>query len=156
MSIAFGGIVALVFRGMNLLVAFGTVLLTSRLLAAENYGVFVLGLSIIGFVNAMTGGLTAATAYQVSNRRRAPGEAMANGIVISGALGPVAGLAACAFAIAWLSGVSPATGIAVGFASAAVIMNSVTAGVFLGRDSLVRYNVALVVPPLLAIIFIAV
>jgi O-antigen/teichoic acid export membrane protein len=40
----------------------------------------------------------------------------------------------------------------VGAASAAVIVNGVLAGVYLGNDSLVRYNVCLVAPPLLAAI----
>ena len=78
MSIAYGGIVAFFFRGLNVVLAFGTVLLTSRAMRQEDYGLFVLGLSVIGFIGAITGGMTAATAYQVSNQRRAPGVALAN------------------------------------------------------------------------------
>jgi len=46
--------------------------------------------------------------------------------------------------------------IAVGFACAAVIVASVLAGTFLGRESFVRYNMALVLPPLLSLALIAV
>ncbi|WBL35019.1 hypothetical protein O0235_09490 [Tepidiforma flava] len=73
MSIAFGGIVALFFRGLNLVVALGLVALCSYELEKGDYGRFVLGLTFVGIVNAATGGLTAATAYQVANRAAAAG-----------------------------------------------------------------------------------
>ncbi|WP_098503270.1 hypothetical protein [Tepidiforma thermophila] len=87
MSIAFGGIVALFFRGLNLVVALGLVGLCSYELEKGDYGRFVLGLTFVGIVNAATGGLTAATAYQVANRRRPPGVALANGGVLGAAWG---------------------------------------------------------------------
>ena len=61
MSIAFGGIVAFVFRGMNLIVAFALVFLCSHEMSKADYGTFFLGLTTVGIVNAATGGLTAAT-----------------------------------------------------------------------------------------------
>jgi O-antigen/teichoic acid export membrane protein len=94
MSIAYGGLVAFLFRGVNLLVAFGTVLFTSRQLAAADYGIFVLGLTVVGLVTASTGGLTAAAAYQVANQRRAPGTVLLNAGAVAvaiGAAGIVAG-----------------------------------------------------------------
>ncbi|MCZ7579039.1 MAG: hypothetical protein M5U18_19135 [Dehalococcoidia bacterium] len=79
MSIAYGGIIVFLFRGVNLVVALGIVLFCTNQMGASNYGAFVLGLTIVGFVNAATGGLTAATAYQVSNQRQPPPVALLNG-----------------------------------------------------------------------------
>ncbi|MCC7364046.1 MAG: polysaccharide biosynthesis C-terminal domain-containing protein [Dehalococcoidia bacterium] len=155
MSIAFGGIVAFLFRGMNLAVALATVVLTSRLLEEAEYGRFVLALTVVGILNAVTGGLTAAVAYQVSNQRRPAGTAFLGGAIPAGVLG----LAAIGIGIgvgAGLGGDGGGLAAAAGAAGAAVILNSVAAGVFLGRGSLVRYNVALVLPPLLSLVFIAV
>jgi O-antigen/teichoic acid export membrane protein len=153
-SIAFGGIVALFFRGLNLVVALGLVGLCSYELEKGDYGRFVLGLTFVGIVNAATGGLTAATAYQVANQRRAPGEALANGGLLGGGLGLVA-IAGGLLAGSWLTGGARAEALAVGTASAAVVLNSVVAGVFLGREAFVRYNLALVCPPLFALLAIA-
>jgi O-antigen/teichoic acid export membrane protein len=154
MSIAYGGIVAFLFRGLNLVVALSTVLLTSRQLSRGEYGTFVLGLTVIGIVSAATGGLTAATAYQVSNKRRAPAAALLNG----GSLGVTLGLAAVLVGILGtqvFTGEANRVSAAVGAAAAAVIVNSVVAGVFLGRGSLIRYNFALVVPPSFSLLAIA-
>ena len=154
MSIAFGGLVAFLFRGVNLVMAFATVVLTSHALTKADYGAFVLGLSVIGFVNALTGGLTAATAYQVSNQRRPPGAALANGSLLSitiGALGIVAGVGVAAT----LSGDASRLAMPVAFAGTAVVLNSVVAGAFLGRGSLVHYNVALVAPPAISLVLIS-
>ncbi len=153
-SIAFGGIVALFFRGLNLVVALGLVGLCSYELEKGDYGRFVLGLTFVGIVNAVTGGLTAATAFQVANRRRAPGEALANGGLLGGGLGLVAVVGGF-LAGSWLSGGAREEALAVGAASAAVVLNSVVAGVFLGREAFVRYNLALVCPPLFALVAIA-
>jgi O-antigen/teichoic acid export membrane protein len=154
MSIAYGGIVAFLFRGLNLVVALGTVLLTSRQLTPDEYGTFVLGLTVIGIVSAATGGLTAATAYQVSNQRRAPAAALLNG----GSLGLTLGLVAVLVGLLGtqlFTGEANRVSAAVGASAAAVIVNSVVAGVFLGRGSLVRYNFALVVPPFFSLVAIA-
>src|SRR5688500_1101754 len=136
MSIAFGGIVAFLFRGMNLVVALGLVVLCSRQLSEGDYGTFVLGLTIVGVVSAATGGLTAATGYQVSSKKRPTGTAMANGGVLGlglGALAVVAGIAVGAL----LTGEAHREALAVGFACAAVIIASVVAGTFLGRESFI-------------------
>ncbi len=155
MSIAFGGIVAFLFRGMNLVVALGLVVLCSRQLGEDDYGTFVLGLTIVGIVNAATGGLTAATGYQVSSLKRPTGTAMANGGVLSLGLGAAAVIAGIAVG-AMLTGEAHREALAVGFACAAVIVSSVVAGTFLGRESFVRYNLALVFPPLLSLLLISV
>jgi O-antigen/teichoic acid export membrane protein len=155
MSIAFGGIVAFLFRGMNLLLALATVVFLTHQLTDDAYGVLVLGLTVVGITNAATGGLTAATAFQIANRRRTAGEALGSGGVIAGSLGLAAvivGLVAGTIA----SGKPGAIGAPVGIAAAAVITNSVVAGIYLGRESFVRYNLTLVVPPLLTLICIAV
>lgn len=155
MSIAYGGIVAFFFRGLNLIVALSTVLLTSRQLSQGDYGTFVLGLTVIGIVSAAAGGLTAATAYQVSNQRRAPAAALLNGGSIGLSLGVIAVLVGV-LGTQLFSGEANRVSAAVGAAAAAVIVNSVVAGVFLGRGSLVRYNFALVVPPFFSLLAIAV
>ncbi|MCC6388267.1 MAG: polysaccharide biosynthesis C-terminal domain-containing protein [Dehalococcoidia bacterium] len=154
MSIAFGGIVAFLFRGLNLVIALSTVVLTSHQLSQNEYGTFVLGLTVVGVVTAMTGGITAATAYQITNQRRAAGHALGSSGAFGGALGVVAVVAGLAGASV-LTGEAGRVSIAVGASAAAVIINSVLAGVFLGRDSMLKYNVALVLPPLLALAVIA-
>ncbi len=154
MSIAFGGIVAFLFRGLNLVIALSTVVLTSHQLSQNEYGTFVLGLTVVGVVTAMTGGITAATAYQITNQRRAAGDALGSSGAFGGALGVVAVVAGLAGASV-LSGEAGRVSIAVGASAAAVIINSVLAGVFLGRDSMLKYNLALVLPPLLALTVIA-
>lgn len=155
MSIAYGGIVAFLFRGVNVLVALATVLVTSRLLGKDDYGVLFLGLVVIGVVTAMTGGLTAAIAYQIANRREEPGTALLSGGVpglIAGVLAAGAGVVGAEV----LRGEVQVLSLAVGFAAAAVVVQGVVAGVFLGKDSLVRYNVTLVLPPFLSLICMAV
>ena len=154
MSIAYGGIIAFLFRGVNLVVALGTVLLTSHQLAEGEYGLFVLSLSVIGLVNAATGGITAATAYQISNRRRESAVVAINSGSVAAALGMVAIAAGVVAATAFRGEVS-SVGVAVGVSAAAIICNSVLAGVFLGRESLLRYNLALVTPPILSLVAIA-
>ncbi|MEX1104020.1 MAG: polysaccharide biosynthesis C-terminal domain-containing protein, partial [Dehalococcoidia bacterium] len=145
---------AFAFRGMNLLVAFATILITAGGLDDDEYGAFVLGLAFVGITNAVAGGLTASTAYQVANQRRSSATALANGGVpgaVFAALAICVGLGVAALADGWVA--SEALPVAV--AASAVILNSAMAGVFLGRESFVRYNVALVAPPLLALTFIA-
>lgn len=150
MSIAFGGIVSLLFRGVNLVVALGLVALCAFELEKEDYGRFVLGLTFVGIVSAVTGGLTAATAYQVSNQRREPASALLNGGAISVLLGAIAVLAGLV-AGSLLAGDARQEAAAVGLAAAAVTLNGVVSGVFLGRGTFVRYNLALICPPLLAL-----
>jgi O-antigen/teichoic acid export membrane protein len=147
MSIAYGGLISFAFRGMNLVVAFTTVFLTSNALAKESYGAFALGLAVVGFVNAMTGGLTASTAYQVSNQRRPPGMALVNGLVAAMAAGAVGVAIGSSLALS-VEGTAGRLAIPVAFAAAAVVLNGAIAGVFLGQDRLARYNVALVAAPL--------
>ncbi|MFN8617880.1 MAG: polysaccharide biosynthesis C-terminal domain-containing protein [Dehalococcoidia bacterium] len=154
MSIAFGGMVAFFFRGVNLVVALGTVLFCTHQMTRDHYGSLVLGLTIIGVVNAASGGLTAATAYQVANQRRAPALAMFNGSVFSLGLGAVAVLTGL-FVSSVLTGEAHRESLAIGLACAAIITNSVVAGAFLGRESLVRYNFALVCPPAFSLVAIA-
>src|SRR5512139_2573568 len=154
MSIALGGIIAFIFRGMNLIVALALVFICSHRLDQSDYGTFVLGLTTVGIVNAATGGLTAATGFQVSSRKRATGTALANGGVIGVTLGAAAVVAA--FLVSQLyTGEAEREALAVGFACAAVIVSSVVAGVFLGREAFVRYNLALVAPPLLSLLLIS-
>ncbi len=155
MSIALGGIVAFVFRGMNLIVAFALVFLCSHEMSKADYGTFFLGLTTVGIVNAATGGLTAATGVQISSKRRLPGLALSNGGVLGlglGAAAVLAGLVAGNF----LSGEAHREAVAVGFSCAAVIVSSVVAGTFLGREAFIRYNCALVAPPLLSLVLIAI
>lgn len=87
MSVAFGGIVAFLFRGINILVGFLTLVVTANELGVSGRGTFVLGATVIGVVAAMSGGLTASTAYQVSNRKRDPGTVLVNGSALAGTLG---------------------------------------------------------------------
>ena len=155
MSIAFGGIVAFIFRGMNLLVALALVFLCSSQLDKDEYGTFVLGLTVVGVVNAATGGLTAATGYQLSSQKRAAGAALANGGLLSIALGVAAVLVGFGVG-ATLTGEAHREALAVGFACAAVIVSSVVAGVFLGREAFIRYNLALVAPPLFSLLLLTV
>ena len=155
MSIAFGGMVAFFFRGVNLAVALATVVFTTHLLSDDEYGLLVLSLSVIGLVNAATGGLTAATAYQIANQQRASGRAFA------GAAGPavlLGGLAAGIGLVASqsLGGDWGRVALPIGLAAAGVVLNSAVAGVFLGRNLMLRYNLALVAPPAFALIGIGV
>jgi O-antigen/teichoic acid export membrane protein len=155
MSVAVAGIVAFLFRGLNLIVAFATLTVTSNQLGTEGRGTVALGLTVIGIVSATTGGLTAAAAYQVSNQKRPQVTVLANGGVIALALGALAIIAGFTGARV-LSGEASALSVAVGASSAAVIVNSVLAGVFLGNGSLIRYNLALVLPPLLSLVAICI
>ncbi len=155
MSIAFGGIIAFIFRGLNLAVALALVVVCSHQMSEGDYGTFVLGLTVVGIVNAATGGLTAATGYQVSSQRRSPGTALWNG----GTLGMGLGVAAILVGLAVgqsLTGEAHREALAVGAASAAVIVGSVVAGVFLGRESFVRYNLSLVCPPLFSLVLVSI
>lgn len=150
MSIAFGGAIAFLFRGLNLVVALGTVLVTQGAMSPADYGAFVLGLTVIGIVNAVTGGLTAAAAYQVSNRRQPPGQVLAGGLAPAFGIGVLAlGLGLAGRAV--LGGAGGDAALPVACAATAVIANGVAAGVLLGMDRLVRYNIALVAPPCLAL-----
>jgi len=153
MSIAFGGIIAFAFRGANLLVALALIFLVSRELTEDDAGTFLLGLTVVGVVNAATGGLTAATGVQISAKKRVEGLALSNGGVLGfglGAAAVVAGLIAGTL----LAGEAQREAVAVGFSCAAVIVSSVVAGVFLGREAFVRYNLALVAPPLFSLVLV--
>src|SRR5512146_3019274 len=90
MSIAYGGIIAFLFRGMNVVVALVTLVLTSNQLGADGRGTFVLGVTADGIVSALTGGLTASAGYQVSNQRREPGVVLWSGGALAWALGGLA------------------------------------------------------------------
>jgi O-antigen/teichoic acid export membrane protein len=154
MSIAYGGIIAFFFRGMNLVVALGTLLLTSRELGKAENDAFVLGITVVGLANALTGGLTAATAYQVANKRRPAGAALGGGLAPAAVVSAVfllAGAVVAATATGYLGDMA----LPIGAAASAVVLNSVLAGVLLGRESFVRYNLALVSPPLFALISLA-
>ena len=155
MSIAYGGIIAFLFRGINVVVALATVVLTSRVLSSADYGLFGLALSVVGFVNAMTGGLAAATAYQISNQRRHTAVVVLNSGTLALGLATLA-VAAGILAGSALSGEVSRVALAVAISAAAVIANSVIAGMFLGRESFIRYNLSLVGPPLVALAAIAV
>ena len=155
MSIAYGGIIAFLFRGVNVVVALATVILTSRVLSSADYGLFGLALSVVGFVNAMTGGLAAATAYQISNQRRQSAVVVLNSGTLALGLGVLV-VAAGVLAGSLLSGEVSRVALAVAISAAAVIANSVIAGVFLGRESFIRYNLTLVGPPVVALASIAV
>ncbi len=149
MSIAFGGIVAFFFRAVNLAVALALVVVTSHQLSRADYGAFVLGLSVVGFVTALTGGLAAATAYQISNRRRATGAALTGGFVISWTVA-LLGVAAGVGVAGLFSGDVSRLALPVALAAAAVVLTSVVAGAYLGRGSLISYNLTLVAPPALS------
>jgi len=155
MSIAYGGIVAFVFRGANLVVALALVFLCSRQLTEAEYGTFVLGLTAVGIVNAATGGLTAATGVQISSQKQLAGVALSNGGVLGLGLGAAAVIAGFVVSLMY-TGEAHREALAVGFACAAVIVGSVVAGVFLGRESFFRYNLALVAPPLFSLVLIAI
>jgi O-antigen/teichoic acid export membrane protein len=155
MSIAYGGIVAFLFRGLNVGVALVTVLLASHVLSTDDYGVLALALAAIGIVTAMTSGLTAATAYQIANQRRGDGEALLSAGSLALAFGVVAILAGV-LGTQVLSGQASVLSFTIGAASAAVLINGVVGGVFLGRDDLLRYNITLVLPPFLALSSMAV
>ena len=155
MSIAYGGIIAFLFRGVNLVVALALVLFCTNQMEAGSYGTFVLGLTVVGLVNAGTGGLTAATAYQVANQKRPAPTALLNGSALSVSLGAVA-IGIGLFAGQVVAGDASRESVAVGAACAAVIGNSVVAGTFLGRKSLIRYTRALVCPPLFVLTAIAI
>ncbi len=155
MSIALGGVAAVFFRGANLLVAFALIILTSRVLDREDAGRFVFGVVIVGIVAAATNGLTAATAYQVSNQRRGPAEALVNGAATAIPLAALAVLAGLAAGPLFRGDLSD-DALPVALAGAAVVVNSVISGVFLGRESFIRYNLALVCPPLFALTAISI
>jgi O-antigen/teichoic acid export membrane protein len=55
-----------------------------------------------------------------------------------------------------LDGDAAAVALPVGIAAAAVVLNGVIAGVFLGQNQIVRYNIALVGPPLAALVAVVV
>ena len=154
MSIAYGGVIAFVFRIANLGAALGIVLATSGELGDAGRGTFVLGVTVAGVAAAMTGGLTAAAAYQIANRGRP-----ALGVLLNGAV-PALALAALAVAVSGgvagvAAGETAAIALPVGASVAAVVVHSVLAGVLLGQEAFVRYNAALVLPPALSLAAIA-
>ncbi|GAB4334078.1 MAG: hypothetical protein Kow0010_20890 [Dehalococcoidia bacterium] len=145
MSIAYGGIIAFFFRGVHLAVAFALVLVTSAELGGAGRGTFILGVTAIGIVTALTNGLTAAAAYQVSNRRRHPVDVLAS--AAAPALGAVAVVfAAGALARAVFSGDIAAIAIPVAAGAGAIVVNSTISGVLLGQEAFVRYNASQVLP----------
>ena len=155
MSIAYGGVIAFLFRIANLVVALGTVLLTSDQLGDAGRGTFVLGVTVVGVAAAMTGGLTASTAYQIANQGRPP-----LGVLLNGSL-PALAIAIVVFAVSGgvaggASGELSEIAIPVGASVAAVLVHSVVTGVLLGQEAFVRYNSALVLPPALSLVAIAV
>ena len=154
MSIAYGGIISFIFRGLNVFVALATVVLTSNQLGADGRGTFVLGITAVGLVSNLSGGLTASAAYQISNQKRAPGVVLISGGSLAAGLGALAVLAGFV-ATAALRGEASHEALAVAAACAAVLINAVIAGVFLGHGALIRYNFALVVPPILSLSAIA-
>ncbi|WBL35018.1 hypothetical protein O0235_09485 [Tepidiforma flava] len=80
---------------------------------------------------------------------------LANGGVLGGGLGLLA-IGGGLVAGSWFAGEARQEALAVGTACAAVVVNSaLVAGVFLGREAFVRYNLALVFPPLFALAAIA-
>jgi len=127
MSIAFGGAVAFLFRGVNLVVALATVLLTQGAMTQDSYGAFVLGLTVVAIVNAVTGGLTAAAAYQVANKREPPGRVFAGGLSPALMVGTVA-LVAGLVGRSALGGIAGDVALPVALAATAVIVNGVAAG----------------------------
>lgn len=155
MSVAFGGLVAFLFRSVNLLIGLLTLVVTANELGAAGRGTYVLGATVIGIVAAMTGGLTASTAYQVANQKRDPGAVLVNGGVVAapfGVLAVISGIVAGEV----LSGEPAAVAVSLGAGAAAVVVTSVVSGVYLGHDALVRYNITLVLPPLMSLAAIAV
>ncbi|MBN3585796.1 hypothetical protein JYB64_25740, partial [Algoriphagus aestuarii] len=92
MSIAYGGVLAFLFRVLNAVIAFAIVVLVER---ASDFGAFGLGITVIGIVTALTGGMTASVAYQISNQGRVAGRVLLSGMapmVTLSALAIVAGL----------------------------------------------------------------
>lgn len=145
MSIAYGGIIAFFFRGLNLAVAFGVVWVTSSELGDAGRGTFILGVTAIGIVTALTNGLTAAAAYQVANRRRHPVEVLANAALP--ALAVIAAVLALGAAgrLAF-GGDAGAIALPVAIGAGAIVVNSTVAGVLLGSEAFVRYNASQVIP----------
>lgn len=134
------------------MVALALIFLCSHQLDKTGYGTFVLGLTVVGIVNAATGGLTAATGVQVSSQKRPAGTALANGGVLGLGLGAAAVLAGLVVSQMY-TGDAHREALAVGFACAAVIVSSVVAGRS-WLEAFIRYNLALVAPPLLSLILI--
>lgn len=150
MSIAFGGLIAFAFRVANLAIAFGLVLLTSNELGGAGRGTFVLGVTVVGTLTAVAGGITTAAAYQVSNQRRDQVTVLANAALPALALAGLT-LAAGIVVSQGASGDASAIAMPVAFAAAAVILISSISGVLLGGEAFVRYNISLVAPPLAAL-----
>ena len=74
MSIAYGGIIAFLFRGVNLVVALATVLLTARVLSRDDYGLFGLALSVVGWSRPLTSRWSGSTSscILIASSRRPP------------------------------------------------------------------------------------
>ena len=103
----------------------------------------------------MIGGLTAAAAYQITNRKRPALSVLLSGFIPAAAIAAVAvGGGALATAVTSNEAADIALPIAVGVS--AVVLHSVVAGVLLGQEAFVRYNTALVLPPVLAVVAISV
>jgi|GEM_PF-3417378 len=152
MSIAYGGVLAFLFRALNAVIAFAIVVLVER---ASDFGAFGLGITVIGIVTASTGGMTASVAYQIANQGRLAGKTLLSGMVPMSVLSVVAILAGF-IGSAVLSGDVADAAMPVAVAGSAIMLNSVIAGVFLGRGAFIRYNVALVAPPFFSLVVIAV
>ncbi len=150
MSIAYGGIVAFFFRGLNLFTALLLMVVTSNQLGVAGRGTFALGIIVVGIIANATGGMTASAAYQVSNQKREAGTVLLNGGVLAGGL---AFLCLGGGLLGWavLEGQAAAIALPVGASAAAVILTSLLSGTFLGSERFLRYNLALFGPPALSL-----
>ncbi|MFN0095125.1 MAG: polysaccharide biosynthesis C-terminal domain-containing protein [Dehalococcoidia bacterium] len=144
-SIARGTLIALACRGLNVAAGLLIVILVSSDLGKAGYGAFVVGITIVGVIGALTGGLTAAAGYQINNQRQPAGAVLTSAGLIGGALVAVSILVSLAVRES-VSGTARTIGLEAGIAAGAVIMNGVASGVLLGQGAMVRYNLALAAP----------
>jgi len=142
------------FRVLSMFLWGAVGILTARTLSVEDRGTYAAAIVLSAAVGGISS-FTAATGYFVANRKRQPAEVAANGLLMSAPIGLVLLLAA--FATAPIIGgedarILPLAALAM-FPS---MMRNTMVGVLLGSNQIVRYNIAINVPVLLAFAFLGV
>lgn len=153
MGIAAGSLVALLFRlsGMLLWAVIGV--MTARLLSVEERGVYASAIVLSSAIGGISS-FAAATGFFVANRKRHPPEVASNAVLM--ALPVAATLVSIGLLAGLATGGSDGRVIALGALSMApVVLRSTMTGVLIGTNAIVRYNVAVHLPVVLAMAAIA-
>ena len=139
-GIAFGSVVALVYRVASLFLWAAIGIITARTLTVDDRGVYASAVIVIGVTTGIAS-FSSAASYLVANQHRDPGEVAIHGAILSLILGTI--LAIGGFVIApFVPSDLHAVVILCGLAVLPSIVRSTLSGVLLGSHQLGRFNVA--------------